>query len=328
MSTDPDFPTTRPLGLAPAPAAADLPQAVDELIRDLGEILLHPPDATQFLARLDHLVDRKSQLMQADTDGVLFVLFQKAQYDSSNYSAAHALRCAVLCRLCAGELRMRSTEASCLVGAALTMNIAMTAQQDELAVQAEPPTPQQRNAIRSHAVRGRLQLATLGITNQLWLDTVAAHHEMNDPLQGAALEHPAIYLPRVLGLVDGYAARLTPRASRQARAAMQLVAGAHNPDVPSYDAASAAIVKAVGVCPPGTYVNLVNGEIAVVLKQGRRANQPLVASVQPSGGSGDSKVRLMDTAEPEFMVNGSVLASDLDIILPDYRKLVRLLPRA
>ena len=326
MSIDPDFAKTVPLDLTEL--NADFADAIDQLLSDLGGLLLDPPAATHFLVRLDHLVDRMGDLMRSDTDGLLFVLFQKAQYDLTGYSAAHALRCALLCQLCAAELRMRSSEAGCLVGAALTMNIAITALQNELALQMGEPTPPQRQAIQSHAVKGRLKLAALGISNELWLDTVATHHEIVSPLHGAALENPSIYLPRVLGLVDQFVARLTPRSSRQAHSAMQIAEAVHSPGAPSYDAAAAAIVKALGVCPPGTYVNLVNGEIAVVVKQGARANQPLVASVTPSGSTGQNKIRLMDCALPEFMVNGSVLASDLDIVQPDYRKLVRLLPKA
>lgn len=325
MSMDADFQHTAPLGQMDH--VFDLPDAVDELISDLADLLLAPPVSTHFLVRLDHLVDRMGRLLNADTDGLLFLLFQNAQYELSNYSAAHALRCAVLCQLCAAEMRMRSSEAGCLVGAALTMNISMTALQNELALQVETPSPAQQQAIRSHPVRSRMQLAGLGISNELWLDTVASHHEVVNPLHGAAMEQPSIYLPRLLGLVDRFAARLTPRNSRQARAAMQFAEAAHNPSNPGYDAAAAALVKSLGVCPPGTYVNLISGAIAVVVRKGARANQPLVASVIPSASSGQNRVRLMDCAQPEFMVNGSVLASDLDIIQPDYRQLLKLLPK-
>ena len=108
---------------------------------------------------------------------------------------------------------------------------------------------------------------------------------------------------------------------------MQLAEGAHNANAPGYDSAAAALVKAIGVCPPGTYVRLANDEIAVVVRQGKRDNLPLVATVMASNSAGRSKVRLIDTERPEFMVNGGMLAADLDITLPDYSKLVHLLPK-
>jgi hypothetical protein len=326
MANDSSFPDTAPSALPEK--SVNLTEALDELVVDLGRLLVNPPEATTFLVRLDHLVDRMSFLVRADIDGVLFVLFQRAQYDIRLYSPAHALLCAVLCRLCARELRMRSVEAGCLVGAALTMNIAMTELQNQLAEQTTPLTQQQRQLIQSHAVRGRLQLASLGVSNDLWLDIVATHHEVVDPLQGASMEQPTIYLPRILGLIDRYTAGLTPRSSRTALTSMQFAEGAHNANAPGYDAAAAALVKAIGVCPPGTYVRLVNEEIAVVLKRGPRANQPIVANVVASNASARTKSRLIDTERPDFMVNGSVLAVDLDIVQPDYEKLVRLLPKA
>ena len=325
MVQDPSFPNTAPSALPEK--SVDMSQSLDELVHDIGELLGDPPEAARFLGRLDHLVDRLAFVMRSDIDGVLFVLFQRAQYDTTHYSPAHAVTCAVIARLCARELRMRQSEAGCLVGAALTMNIAMTTLQNELALQTTPLTPEQRKLIQTHAVRGRLQLAALGIANELWLDTVTSHHEVVDPLQGSAMEQPTIYLPRILGLIDRYAAGLTPRSSRTALTAMQFAEGVHNANAPGYDAAAAALVKAVGICPPGTYVRLVNDEIAVVLRRGARANQPLVANVVASSGSAATRSRLIDTARPEFMVNGSVLAVDLDIVRPDYNKLSRLLPK-
>lgn len=318
------FPDTSP-GALPK-KSVELRVAIDELVVDLGQLLQNPPDDAHFLGRLEDLVDRVGFLMRVDTEGMLFVLFQRAQYNTDNYSPAHALLCAVICRLMARELRMRSLESGALIGAALTMNIAMTALQNELARQATPMTQLQRQAIQSHAVRGRLQLAALGVSNELWLDIVTTHHEVVEPLQGAALEQPTIYLPRILGLVDRYAAGLTPRSSRTALTSMQLAEGAHNANAPGYDAAAAALVKAIGVCPHGTYVRLINDEVAVVLRRGKRVNQPLVASVLAASSSSQVRMRLIDTARPEFMVNGGMLAADLDILLPDYTKLARLLP--
>lgn len=322
---DSGFPDTSPASLPET--SVELRVAVNELVVDLGQLLHNPPDAVHFLGRLDHLVDRIGFLMRVDTDGVLFVLFQRAQYGADHYSPAHALLCAVICRLVARVLRMRAVESGALVGAALTMNIAMTALQNQLAAQATPLDREQRSLIQSHAVRGRLLLAGLGVSNELWLDIVTTHHEVVEPLQGAALEQPAIYLPRILGLIDRYAAGLSPRSNRTALTSMQFAEGAHNANAPGYDSAAAALVKAIGVCPPGTYVRLVNDEIAVVLRQGRQINRPLVASVLASTSASHAKVRLIDTERPEFMVNGSMLAADLDIALPDYTKLVRLLPK-
>ena len=318
------FPDTSP-GALPQ-KSVELRIAIDELVGDLGQLLGNPPDDAHFLGRLEDLVDRVGFLMRVDTEGMLFVLFQRAQYGTDHYSSAHALLCAVICRLMAREFRMRSLESGALIGAALTMNIAMTAVQDELAKQATPMTQQQRQAIQSHAVRGRLQLAALGVSNALWLDIVTTHHEVVEPLQGVALEQPTIYLPRILGLVDRYTAALTPRSSRTALTSMQLAEGAHNAEAPGYDAAAAALVKAIGVCPPGTYVRLINHEVAVVMRRGKRVNQPLVASVLAASSTSQVRPRLIDTARPEFMVNGSMLAADLDILLPDYTKLAHLLP--
>jgi hypothetical protein len=40
-----------------------------------------------------------------------------------------------------------------------------------------------------------------------------------------------------------------------------------------------ALVRQVGLCPPGTYVRLDNQDLAVVLRRTERPNLPLVASL-------------------------------------------------
>ena len=66
-------------------------------------------------------------------------LFQLASNSPVGYSASHALVCAVLCHLVATELRLPLKERNSLVHAALTMNVAMTALQDQLATPGRAP---------------------------------------------------------------------------------------------------------------------------------------------------------------------------------------------
>src|SRR5665811_466599 len=82
-------------------------------------------------------------LLAQDTDVGLYLLFQLATNSPVGYSASHALVSAVLCHLIAVELKLPQGERDSLVHAALTMNMAMTTLQDELAGQLERPDPAQ-----------------------------------------------------------------------------------------------------------------------------------------------------------------------------------------
>ncbi|MFN3861605.1 MAG: hypothetical protein ACK4R2_09055 [Roseateles sp.] len=51
------------------------------------------------------------------------------------------------------------------------------------------------------------------------------------------------------------------------------------------DDAGAALIKAVGLYPPGSLVRLRNGEVGMVFKRGFSANEPLVAVLIGKSGS-------------------------------------------
>jgi HD-GYP domain-containing protein (c-di-GMP phosphodiesterase class II) len=97
-------------------------------------IILDSPASIQEFEQRVWQYDRWLQaLLRRDTDVGLYLLFQLAGNSHVGYSASHALVSAVLCHLIAQELNLPLPERNSLVHAALTMNIAMTALQDQLA---------------------------------------------------------------------------------------------------------------------------------------------------------------------------------------------------
>ena len=78
-----------------------------------------------------------------------------------------------------------------------------------------------------------------------------------------------------------------------------------------YDDAAAALTRTLGVFPPGTYVQLVSGEAAVVMRRGVRMNQPWVASVVDRRGSLLPKPRLHETVKGDDQISSPLLASVL-----------------
>ena len=139
-----------------ANAYEDLLGQWSDLESGLGIILASPNSVQQFSHRVLQYDRWMQGLLQRDPDVGLYLLFQLASNSPVGYSASHALVCGVLCHLLAGELKLPLKERNSLVHAALTMNIAMTALQDELANQAEKPTQAQQDAIRAHAIKGAM----------------------------------------------------------------------------------------------------------------------------------------------------------------------------
>jgi hypothetical protein len=88
-------------------------------------------------------------------------------------------------------------------------------------------------------------------------------------------------------------------------------------------ALGAAFVKTLGLYIPGSYVRLANGEVAVVVRRGRRANTPLVFSIIRQGMPLGEPV-LRDTQERGFEVKSSEPADDIKVRLNAERLLSRL----
>ena len=247
-------------------------------------IILGSPASIQEFEKRVWQYDRWMQgLLERDTDVGLYLLFQLATISPVGYSASHALVSAVLCHLIALELKLPLGERNSLVHAAFTMNLAMTALQDQLAGQIEAPTDLQQEAIRAHTTRGVQLLADMGVPDPLWLDIVAQHHDDSaEPREVPGLS-PAPQLAAILRMVDRYAAMISPRQTREGRSATDsarsIIKSAEH-----HDTVASALVRSVGLCPPGTYVRLDDKQVAVVMRRSSSLNQPYVAIIiNPAG---------------------------------------------
>jgi hypothetical protein len=275
----------------------DLLAEWSDLESGLGVVLRNPDTAQQFVARVLQYDTWMQGLLQRDQDVGLYLLFQLAGHSAVGYSASHALVCAVLCQLMAKELALPQTERDSLVRSALTMNVAMTAMQDVLANQAERPSPEQQDMIRTHPVKAAMLLGNLGVQDEDWLEIVSMHHDESVERADIQTLTPPQRLTRILKMVDRYAAMISPRMTRAGRTATEsarsIMASAAN----QTDEIAHALVKVVGLCPPGTFVRLDSDEVAVVVKRSTKANQPLVAIVTDAEGELLRIPRLHATAQ-------------------------------
>jgi hypothetical protein len=73
------------------------------------------------------------------------------------------------------------------------------------------------------------------------------------------------------------------------------------------------MASVLGFYPPGTYVSLVNGESAVVIARGERANTPHVARLVNAQGMVMSTYLYRDTRHPDFSVSTPLQASQVNI---------------
>jgi hypothetical protein len=66
------------------------------------------------------------------------------------------------------------------------------------------------------------------------------------------------------------------------------------------------LIKIVGIYPPGTYVRLACGEIAVVVRRGASAHTPRVCSLMSTAGMPLGEPVPRDTTLPKFAIDAIV----------------------
>ena len=168
-----------------------------------------------------------------------------------------------------------------------------------------------------------LLLERLFINDQLWLDVVGQHHASIAERVPLARQEPIDRLTRVLGTIDRYAAMISPRKSRAGRSATDSVRAIVGQEVDQRDEVSYTLVRSVGLCPPGTFVKLDNGETAIVLRRSDKANHPLVASLLDKTGNHRSQPSLYQTASGKPRIQSALARSAVSLEL-NHRTMVRL----
>jgi len=213
--------------------------------------------------------------------------------DELSYAVLHPLHTAILCELLMRRLSFSDAQRTTVISAALLMNVGMYELQNELFSQAEPLTEGQQKLVHDHPKKSVEMLEKAGVTDVNLLSIILQHHERIDgggypeKLLGDKIHQGA----KIVALADMYAAMITPRSYREpvmAQTALKNIFTDRGESVD--DQLTQLLIREVGVYPPGSFVKLVNGDTAIVIKRaivkkGRNATAPTVACiVSPRGG--------------------------------------------
>jgi len=269
-------------------------------------VLLRRPEKESFLQRLAELDREMIEHIDADSDRVLLTLIDHSSTELHQYSSTHSLLVMVLCQMsktliAAGEDQIHRA----MRLAALTMNISIIDLQDELSQQLTPLSPDQKERIVSHAAESENSLrSSLGCTEPLWLESVKRHH---DAIPGALSERtPAQRIARLIQRADLFAARISPRKTRPAMSAATAAQVAYLGEDGKPDEAGAALIKAIGIYPPGCWVGLGSGELAIVLRRGSKAHCPVVVAFFGLDGMPLPTPRVRDTESERYNIRASL----------------------
>jgi len=239
-------------------------------------------------AALMEVVDVVIALADRYPDKVLFQILRHDQTKLQSYGVSHSLHSAAVCCLSARRVGWDDAQRRTLVAAALSMNLSMVELQGRLAVQSVPPTPEQRAAIEDHPLRSAELLRAAGVDDPLWLAAIEQHHERADG--------------------SGYPRGLTDVG--------ELAQALHFADVFTDSAGhplAAALIKEFGIYPPGCFVRLASGEIAIVVHRGETVAAPVVACLTNAAGQSMMRPQRRETTGKSGAIRA--LLADADVMV-------------
>jgi len=272
----------------------------DSIYGRLATLLANPEDVSSFVDAMTSISASLLALTERSNDIAVYAMIQA---DQSNYPIAHAMQCAVLCAIYCQHDDWPMLDRLTLINATLTMNIAMLDLQQALTVQVEPPTPEQRQLIRNHPLAGRARLHQLGVSDQVWLQIVAQHHESADGKGYPQGLTNVLAGAELLNVADRYWAKMSRRRRRAALASDRAAGDLLLLSTGKEQAIVSRVIELFGLYPPGTFVKLANGEVAVVAMHGEDAHKPRVGVVMTPAGAAVPNPILRDTSKPEFAIS-------------------------
>lgn len=234
------------------------------------------------------------------------------------YTIRHLIHSALLVELVAYRLGLAPDDRHLMVCASLTANVGMLELQERL-LQQGAITPAQREAVNRHPEKSVALLRAVGVDDDTWLEMVLQHHERMDGsgyprgLSGDAIQQGA----RILALADIYHAKISDRIYRAGMLpthALRQVFLGQGKDIDQNMAK--VFIKELGVYPPGGFVKLANGELAVVTHRGQDGTSPRVASVLSPRGAPYPRPLLRDTVAKEYAIRETAVR-DSAILLTD-----------
>ena len=222
-------------------------------------------------------------LIQRDPDLAIFQVLRHGTGADAAYGAQRSLQTAITSFLVAQRLGWDTEQCTLQFKVALTMNISMLELQGQLSHQQMPPTPAQRQAMQTHPMRSVRMLELAGVADADWLRAVLQHHELEDGSGYPSGRSDVDDLAALARRADVYTSKLAARSSRDALSA-DLAGRQMFMQDPTHPMTT-ALVREFGIYPPGCYVRLASGELAIVVARGENITMPVVARLTNACGA-------------------------------------------
>ena len=285
---------------ATAPRSPDLFSSWTALYQRLEAPLRSIDKSPEFPHQIGTLASDTVAMVERDADICIYMIVRQENVQFFNYGFTHSVHSAMAGLLMARRLGWSSSDRLALVSAALTMNVSIVGMQGRVAAQDGPLLASQKVAIQEHTVASCDMLRAAGITDHDWLTAVAQHHEFPDGSGYPAGLTEIAPMALLLRHADTFTAKISPRASRPGITTQEAARELFQED--KGGAMSTALIREFGIHPPGEFVRLKSGELAVVTRRSASVSSPLAASVTDTKGAPTSNTVQRDTGDPRFAI--------------------------
>ncbi|MBI2744518.1 MAG: phosphohydrolase [Burkholderiales bacterium] len=282
----------------------------DNTTETLKALLAHPGSEPDFPGRVQAFAQHLVQLFDSNPDIAIYRAVRQDNAQNFYYGYTHAVLTAMTCILISRHLGWPQTATMTLVKAALTMNMTIFELQGQMAAQDHPPRDKQRAALLAHPTQARELLEKNGVNDAAWLDAVVQHHEHADGTGYPTGCTEVGEMASVLRAADVLMAKIAPRTLHPCLAPKEAITQLYRDD--KGGPLSAAVVKELGVYPPGDFVKLASGELGIVVERTANARAPIVASITDCAGKPVPKTVRHDTAQAAYAIVGA--ASDKTLL--------------
>lgn len=289
-------------------APAELLPKLWQDVRDKMVTVMRQRNAGDLQARLQRATAPLETLIRRDADIAIFQLLSDHPDDRREHGLRHAAHSAVIATLLAHRLNWTGVEVERATKSALTMNMSVLDLLVELAQRRGVADVVHREEIRNHPLRSREMLEAAGVTDRCWLLAVEQHHEQSDGSGYPAGLRDVGELASLLRCADAFASAVNELAGEDRSTVNQMIRKIYIEERANIYVT--ALVKELGIYPPGCAVTLANGEIGLVVRRGSTIKTPLVAAIANRFRRPFNTPVRRDTSKPGFRVVGALPACD------------------
>lgn len=249
--------------------------------------------------------------------------------NQDEYTAEHCINVSILAAAFGKHLGLLQGEIETLALCGLLHDVGKTQIPDEILNKPGALTPEEFEVMRHHTTYGRSILMSTSHSLNTAVDVAFSHHERMDgsgyPRGLAAHQIP--YFAKIIGLVDTYDAITSNRVYDKGRASMQALEIIHKHRGTQFDAELAAeFIQLIGIYPPGSIVEMVNGEVGIVIESHREKKlKPRVLLVRESDKTEMTPYRTVDlrlapedSAGTVYRIGREVPDGTYGIVLQDF----------